>query len=49
MFFFLALLLVVVWAICFVAFHILGAAIHILLAVAVVMLIVHFLRHRRTA
>jgi hypothetical protein len=42
-------LLVAVWAICFVAFHIIGAAIHILLAVAVVLFIVHLLRPRRTA
>lgn len=46
-FLFLFFILVAVWAICWAAFHIAGAFIHILLFFAVISLIIHFFRSRR--
>ncbi len=42
----IALLLVVVWLVSFLALHISGALIHLLLVVAVISLVVHFVRGR---
>ena len=44
MFLFLFLILVVFWLLGFIAFHIAGALIHLLLIIAVISLIVHFVR-----
>jgi Family of unknown function (DUF5670) len=44
----LALLLVVAWIGAFVVFHVAGFLIHILLLLAVISIIVHFLRGPRT-
>lgn len=40
----IAILFLIAWLICFLAFHIAVAAIHILLALFVIFLIVHFIR-----
>lgn len=40
----LAILFLIVWLIAFLAFHVVVAAIHILLALFVVFLIIHFVR-----
>lgn len=45
----LFILLLVAWIFGFAVFHVASAAIHILLIVAVIALIVHFVRPRRTA
>ena len=47
MFGIIALVLVVLWALGFFAFHLTAAFIHLLLIVAVVLIGVHFLRGRR--
>ena len=44
MFLILAVVLLVVWGVGSLAFHVMGGVIHILLALAVVSLIVHFAR-----
>jgi Family of unknown function (DUF5670) len=44
----LALLLVVAWIGAFVVFHVAGFLIHILLLLAVISIVVHFLRGPRT-
>ena len=41
-----AVVLVVAWALGWLAFHVAGGLIHILLVVAVIFLVVHFLRGR---
>jgi uncharacterized protein DUF5670 len=41
-----AVVLVVAWALGWLAFHVAGGLIHILLAVALIFLVVHFLRGR---
>lgn len=43
----LALVLVVLWALGFFAFHVTAAFIHLLLIVAVVLVVLHFVRGRR--
>lgn len=43
----IAAVLVVLWLLGFLAFHVTTAAIHIVLLIAVVMLVLHFLRGRR--
>lgn len=43
-----ALILLILWALGFFAFHAAGGLIHILLIVAVIVGIMHFLRGRRT-
>jgi Family of unknown function (DUF5670) len=45
----LAALLVVLWLLGFLAFHVASGLIHILLVVAVIVLILHFVRGRGTA
>jgi hypothetical protein len=45
----LAIILFVIWAACVVAFHITVAAIHLLVVLAVIALVVHFVRRTRTA
>jgi hypothetical protein len=47
MFGIIAIILVVLWALGFFAFHLTAAFIHLLLIVAVVLIVVHFLRGRR--
>jgi Flp pilus assembly protein TadB len=42
----LAIVLVVLWALGFFAFHVTAAFIHVLLIVAVVLVVLHFLRGR---
>lgn len=46
MFLIAALILLVVWVVCFLALHITGFAIHILIVLAVISFIFHFLRGR---
>ncbi len=46
MFLILALILFVAWILSFVVFHVTGFAIHILLILAVISLILHFVRGR---
>jgi hypothetical protein len=43
----LAVILLVLWLLGFFAFHVTTAAIHVLLLVAVVVLVLHFVRGRR--
>ena len=43
----IAIVLVVLWLLGFFAFHITTAAIHIILIVALVLVVLHFLRGRR--
>jgi hypothetical protein len=45
----LALLLVVAWILGFVVFHVAGGLIHLLIIIAVISAIVHFVRGARTA
>lgn len=47
MFGIIAIILVVLWALGFFAFHLTAAFIHLLLIVAVVLIVLHFLRGRR--
>ena len=42
----LAALLVILWLLGFLAFHVAGSLIHILLVVAVIVLVLHFVRGR---
>jgi len=42
----IAAVLVVLWLLGFLAFHVAGGLIHILLVVAVIMIVLHFLRGR---
>ncbi|HTM94711.1 MAG TPA: lmo0937 family membrane protein [Croceibacterium sp.] len=42
----LAAILVVLWLLGFVGFHVAGGLIHILLVIAIIVVIVHFLRGR---
>ncbi len=49
MFIALFLILLVAWILSYLAFHIAGGLIHLLLIVAVISLIVHFVRGRRAA
>jgi hypothetical protein len=44
---FLALILFVVWILAWVAFHVAGGLIHLLLLFAVISIIMHFFRGRR--
>ena len=48
MFAIIAVVLLVLWLLGFFAFHLTTAAIHIILLIAVVMLVLHFMRGRRT-
>ena len=48
MFLALFVVLLVAWLLGFVAFHVAGSLIHLLLIIAVICLIVHFVRGRRT-
>jgi membrane protein YdbS with pleckstrin-like domain len=48
-FLFLAFLFLIGWLIGWVAFHVVAGGIHILLAIAVVLFIIHFMRGRSTA
>lgn len=43
----IAAILVILWLLGFVAFHVAGGLIHILLIIAVIAIIVHFVRGRR--
>jgi hypothetical protein len=44
----LALILVVLWLLGFFAFHITAAAIHIVLVIALILIVLHFVRGRRS-
>jgi hypothetical protein len=44
----LAIILFVVWALGFLAFHVTVAIIHILIVLAVIALVMHFVRGRKT-
>lgn len=44
----IAVVLVVLWLLGFLAFHVAGGLIHLLLVIAVVMLVLHFVMGRRT-
>jgi len=44
----IAIILVVLWLLGFFAFHVAGGLIHLLLVIAVVMIILHFVTGRRT-
>lgn len=46
MFGLIAAVLVVLWLLGFLAFHVAGGLIHILLVLAVIMIVLHFLRGR---
>ncbi len=48
MFLALFIILLVAWLIVWAGLHVVGGAIHLLLALAVIFLIVHFVRGRRT-
>ncbi|MBZ5584964.1 MAG: lmo0937 family membrane protein [Acidobacteriia bacterium] len=48
MFIALFIILLIAWLIGWVAFHVAGGLIHLLLIVAVISLIIHFVRGRRT-
>jgi len=48
MFFALALILFLAWILGFTVFHVASAAIHVLVVLAVVAIVVHFLRRART-
>ena len=49
MFFALAVILVLAWLLGFIVFHVAGALIHLLLLVAVVSILWHFVARRRSA
>jgi hypothetical protein len=49
MFLAIAAVLVVLWALGFIVFHVAGAFIHLLIVLAVIAVIVHFVTGRRTA
>jgi hypothetical protein len=44
----LGAVLVILWLLGFLAFHVTSAAIHLLLLIALVLIVVHFVRGRRT-
>jgi membrane-bound ClpP family serine protease len=44
----IGVVLLVLWLLGFIAFHVTTSAVHILLAIAVVMIILHFVRGRST-
>jgi hypothetical protein len=44
----IALVLVVLWLLGFFAFHVTTAAIHIILVIAVILIVLHFVQGRRT-
>lgn len=48
MFGMIAAVLVVLWLLGFLAFHVAGGLIHLLLVVAVIMVVIHFVSGRRT-
>jgi hypothetical protein len=48
-FLFLAFALFIVWILSWLAFHVAGALIHILLVIAVISLLVHFIWGRKSA
>jgi len=48
MFFALALILFLAWILGFTVFHVASAAIHVLIVLAVVAIVVHFVRRTRT-
>lgn len=48
MFGMIAAVLVVLWLLGFLAFHVAGGLIHLLLVLAVIMIVVHFVSGRRT-
>jgi hypothetical protein len=43
----LAIILVVLWALGFFAFHVTAAFVHVLLIIAVILIVLHFVRGRR--
>ena len=45
----LAIILFVIWALCVLAFHITVAVIHLLVVLAVIAVVLHFVRRARTA
>ena len=45
----LFIVLLVGWLLAWAAFHVVGGGVHLLLALAVIFLIIHFMRHRRVA
>ena len=45
----IAIILAVLWALGFLAFHVTAGVIHLLLVIAVIVLIIHFVRRRGTA
>lgn len=49
MFLLIAAILVVVWLVSFLVLHVTSALIHILLVIAVIAFVVHFIRGRRTS
>jgi hypothetical protein len=49
MFLAIAVALMVLWALGFIVFHVAGALIHLLIVLAVIAVIVHFVMGRRTA
>lgn len=49
MFLAIAAVLVVLWALGFIVFHVAGALIHILIVLAIISVIVHFVRGRKAA
>ena len=44
----LGVILLVIWALCFLAFHVTVGLIHILIVIAVIAIIMHFIRGSRT-
>ena len=44
----IAIILLILWALGFFAFHVAGGLIHILLVIGIIVLIVHFVRGRST-
>lgn len=44
----IAVVLVVLWVLGFFAFHVAGGFIHLLLVVAVILIVIHFITGRRT-
>jgi 4-hydroxybenzoate polyprenyltransferase len=49
MFLAIAAVLVILWALGFIVFHVAGALIHLLIALALIAVIVHFVMGRKTA
>ena len=43
----LAIILFVIWALCVLVFHVVGAVVHLLVVLAVIAAIVHFVRKAR--